>query len=385
MMSGPKKVALFTPNLVGGGAELFAVKLAQGLLGHGLAVDVVAGQATGTHAQRMPAGVRLVDLHTPHMRDCVIPLARYLSKEKPHSVVSSQTHANIAAIWAGRLAGGTAPIFVVNHIHLTSLLTHGRGLRNWLTRFLVRVSYPRAAGVLSVSQTAAVDLARVSGLPAERIHTMPIPVIEPDFQALAAQPVDHPWLVERQVPVVVAVGGLRVQKDFATLLRAFALVKERRDARLIIVGEGTERVALSRLVTQLGLENHVSLPGWVPCVYPYISRAAAFALSSRWEGFPAVLIEALACGVPIVSTDCPSGPREVLAEGKHGRLVPLGDPLALAEGLTAALGGEVARPSRESWEPFAVGAAAAAYVRVLFAEPWASTEGTEHGTVCGGR
>ena len=163
---------------------------------------------------------------------------------------------------------------------------------------------------------------------------------------------DHPWFKPTQPPVLLAVGRLCKQKDFSTLIRAFAQVRQTHSARLLILGEGEERPALETLVRQFDLEKVTSLPGFVPNPYPYMVRASLFVLSSKWEGLPGVLIEALFCGVPSISTDCPGGSREILGDGQHGQLVPVGNVTSLANAIKTALDGQVAPPSRESWQPF---------------------------------
>jgi glycosyltransferase involved in cell wall biosynthesis len=157
--------------------------------------------------------------------------------------------------------------------------------------------------------------------------------------AKASEPVSHPWFTPGQPPVILGVGRLTPQKDFPTLLRAFALVRRQRPARLVIVGEGrTEaKEALLRLAIELGCPDDVSLPGFTHNPFCFMANASVFVLSSLHEGLPGVLIQALACGVPVVSTDCPSGPREILEGGRHGRLVALGDFAAMADAITEAL------------------------------------------------
>jgi len=163
------------------------------------------------------------------------------------------------------------------------------------------------------------------------------PVVTPSLKSLATAPVDHPWIGTNQPPLVLAVGRLTAQKDYPTLLRAFAKVRSRRNCRLIILGEGELRDSLEALTSQLGIADSVQLPGFADNPFAWMSKASLFVLSSAWEGLPNVLIQAMACGTPVVSTDCPSGPAEILENGKWGRLVPVGDEVALAEAMDRAL------------------------------------------------
>jgi glycosyltransferase involved in cell wall biosynthesis len=191
------------------------------------------------------------------------------------------------------------------------------------------------------------------------------PVITPDLLAAAARPPGHPWLADGGPPVVLGVGRLTRQKDFQNLLRAFAIVRQQRPARLLILGEGEERPALEALIAELGLGSDVALPGFVPGAHSCMARAGVFVLSSAWEGLPTVLIEALAMGAPVVATDCPSGPREILRGGELGLLVPPGDSKALAEGILAALGGSARKASFAELQEFTQDVAASAYLHLV--------------------
>jgi glycosyltransferase involved in cell wall biosynthesis len=264
-----------------------------------------------------------VDLRAGRILRSLIPLTRYLRREQPRILVSSMSHANLVALWAARLARRATPVMVTVHNTLsTSSRQQGR-LASAIWPYLLRTFYPWASSIVAVSRGAADDLARTSGMPRDRMHVVYNPVITPAMLASARQPADHPWLTPGSSPVILGVGRLTPQKDFGTLIRAFAEVRRRRPARLIILGEGQDRPALEALVSELGLDQDVALPGFV--------------LSSAWEGLPTVLIEALAAGTRVVSTDCPSGPREILQEGRLGALVPVGNAGALGAAILQAI------------------------------------------------
>jgi glycosyltransferase involved in cell wall biosynthesis len=197
--------------------------------------------------------------------------------------------------------------------------------------------YPWADAVIAVSDGVAEQVASLTGMPRERITTIYNPVVTPELLWRSREPVDHPWLAPGQPPVVLGVGKLKIQKGFRTLIRAFARVRAARPARLVILGEGARRRTLEALVDELGLREDVALPGYVENPWAWMSRASVFALSSRWEGLPGALIEAMACGCPVVSTDCPSGPAEILEGGVYGPLVPVGDAGALARAILELL------------------------------------------------
>jgi glycosyltransferase involved in cell wall biosynthesis len=197
------------------------------------------------------------------------------------------------------------------------------------------------------------------------VVTIRNPIVAPHLTSLADAPLDHPWLVPGAPPVILGVGRLSPQKDFATLIRAFRTVRARRPARLVILGEGEQRAELQALIAAEDLAADVALPGFEPNPLRYMRRAAMLALSSRHEGLPGALIEAMACGTPVVATDCPSGPAEVLENGRYGRLVPVGDADALANAIDATLDDPAPPAVAERAAAFGVEAAVAAYLEVL--------------------
>jgi glycosyltransferase involved in cell wall biosynthesis len=227
----------------------------------------------------------------------------------------------------------------------------------------MRHCFPWADEIVAVSEGVADDFAAVTGLERSRIKTIYNPVISTTLVEKAKEPVDHPWFAPGQPPVILAIGRLTKQKNFPTLIRAFDSLRKKRPVHLMILGEGEERMALEGLIQQLGLDDSVSLPGFLDNPYAYLSRAGVFVLSSEWEGLPTVLIEALAVGVPVVSTDCKSGPREILDDGKYGQLVPVGDSATLAEAIGKALN-QAAPNYQEACQRFTWEASIEAYMNV---------------------
>lgn len=340
------------PSLDGGGAQRSMVRLAGGIADRGYPIDLVLARANGHYLDEVAPSVRVIDLRAPRMVLSLPALVRYLRAERPVAMLAALNYVNIVSLWARKLAGVDTRL-VVSERNTLSIATRQRS--SWRLRLrphLVRRFYRWADGIVAVSHGVADDLSRVTGLPRERIDVIPNPVITPALKAMAEASLDHPWLQPGEPPVVVGLGRLVPQKDFGTLIRAFASVRKGRDARLLILGEGPERDSLGSLVTEHGLRRDVQMPGWVTNPYPFLARSSAFVLSSRWEGLPGVLIEALYCGPPVVATDCQSGPREILEDGKHGHLVPVGDVEALASGIELALSGALAPPAPESWEPY---------------------------------
>ena len=341
-------LALFLPSLAGGGAERIMLNLARGMAEAGVRVELVVGSASGPYRDQVPAGCTLVDLGAPRVLAALPGLVRYLRRRRPRVLLAAMDHANLIALWAAALARVPTRVAVSVHIHLSREAgTAPRRAGRWLPA-LARVFYPRALAVIAVSQGVADDLNALLGPGRAPLRVLPNPVVTPELADLAAAPADHPWLAPgpgpgpdgQRAPVILAVGRLTPQKDFPTLMRAFAALDPGRGVRLLILGEGPERAALESLVNELGLKGRVDLPGFTANPFACMARARLLVLSSAWEGLPTVLIEAMACGTPVVSTDCPSGPREILAGGRLGPLVPVGDAVALA----AAIGGVLDRP-----------------------------------------
>lgn len=346
------RIALLTSSMDGGGAQRAVMKLAGGIAARGRDVDLVLGRAGGHYSSQVPEGVRVVDLHAPRMAASVPALVRYLRRERPVAMLSALDYVNVIAVFAHRRARVATRLLVSERNTLSFAVRNGSRLRTRLRPHLVARLYPRASGVIAVSAGVADDLARITGIDRGRIEVIGNPIVTPQLRAMAAERAEHPWLASRSVPVILGVGRLSPQKDFGSLIRAFGRVRAERAARLIILGEGSERERLEAIASDLGLDADIDLPGWIPNPYPSMAAADVFVLSSRWEGLPGVLIEALYCGARVVSTDCPSGPREILDGERHGALVPVGDITAIAAAIERALAGAVPAPAPASWHPY---------------------------------
>jgi glycosyltransferase involved in cell wall biosynthesis len=370
MPEADNTIALFIPNLEPAGAERVTVLLANGLVQRGRSVDVVLVQATGSFLADLAAEVHVVDLRAERALRAIPSLASYLRKRRPAAVVAALEHANFAAIAARRLSCTATPVISAVHNSQAAIAQRFPGLRGALFSACVNWSYRRAEAVVCVSQGVAEDVVHTAGVARERVRIIYNPVIHPHMQELARQPVEHPWLApSARSPagprLLLAAGRLRPQKDFPTLLRAVKIVRERLDARLIVLGEGEERPRLECLVKELGLEQCVDMPGIAKNPYAYMARADLFVLSSAWEALPTVLIEALAAGAPVVATDCVSGPREVLADGRYGALVPVGDAAALAAAISAAVSAPRRELPPEALRPYTIDHAVEQYCQVV--------------------
>lgn len=330
-----RRIALFTASLGCGGAERMMIQLARGMCAAGVPLDLVVTQAAGPLASEVPAEARLIDLAAPRMRRSIPALARYLRRERPRAILSRVLYANLAVSLAKRLARTDTRVVLTEASTLSALVASG--LAGNSLALAARWLYPAADALVAVSAGVARDLEQCLRLPLGRVGVIYNPVVDARLHQKAAEACEHPWLARPGEPVILSVGRLSPEKDHATLLEAVAIVRRTRPVRLLIYGEGSERPRLEALRRQLGLEAAVALPGIIGNPYAAMSRASLFVLSSRIEGLPGALIEALACGCPVVSTDCPSGPAEIVTDRHHGLLVPLADPPALARAMLAAL------------------------------------------------
>jgi glycosyltransferase involved in cell wall biosynthesis len=361
------KIAIFLPSLRGGGAESNMVSLARGFVQQGLAVDLVLAKAEGPYLSQLPPEVQMVDLGASRVLASLPGLVCYLRRERPRAMLSAMDHANVVAVWARRLA--RVPVRLVASVRSTPSLdsSNAKNLQDRLMPLFIRFAYRDVDAVVPVSQGAADDLHLLTGLPRHVIRVIYNPVVRPELFQKAQEPLGHSWFQPGKPPVVLGVGRLTVQKDFPTLIRAFALVRRQRQARLMILGEGGERAQIEALTQKMGLgDDEVSLPGFVENPYPYMKNAGVFVLSSRWEGLPTVLIEAAALGVPLVATDCPSGPAEILENGKWGRMVTMGDFKQMAQAILQVLSnGNPIIPAVLLKERFSLDASIAAYISLL--------------------
>jgi glycosyltransferase involved in cell wall biosynthesis len=337
MNKSGERIAVFLPSLAGGGAERVMLNLIEGFLQEGINVDLLLAQNEGPYLEKVPQGATLVDLHASRVRYAIGGLKEYLQRNRPVGLLSSMDHSNAIALLARGLA--RVPTRVVATLHTTMSVTmQGKPFwRRMVMPQILRLAYRRAHAVVAVSVGVADDASRITGFPRERIKVIYNPVVTPELYVKASESLNHPWFNIEEPPVLLSVGRLTKAKDYGLLIRAVEKVRQSRPIRLIILGEGEERPSLEELIASLGLQDSVALPGFVPNPYAYMRNVALFVLSSRWEGLPTVLIEAMAVGVPVVSTDCPSGPFEILKGGKLGPLVPVGDLSSLASAILQGL------------------------------------------------
>lgn len=358
-------IALFVDRLTDGGVQRSFLALAAAFQAKGCSASLVIGDDLGRHQQPIADGIELVTLtsgsigsrlradaqlrwmawrrgggrHVSRLplrwRSFIPGLTHYLEETKPDALLSAKTLVNIVALTAKRWSRVDTRVVVSERTHLSTSI--GRSRRDWKASTLpdlIRDLYGDASGIIGISGHVADDLATLGAIDRARITTVHNGLLRPEALDLPAS--DHRWFGESP-PVILSVGRLSKEKDFPTLIRSFALLRAHREAKLIIVGEGRERESLEALTHELGVSKDVDLPGFSNNPYAYMKSASLFVMSSTHEGFGNVLLEALAAGCPVMSTDCPGGPPEILDGGRIGPLVPVGNPEAMAREMAKIL------------------------------------------------
>ena len=330
------RIAFFFGNFQGGGVQRVRLSLAREFMARGIRVDLVVVNAHGDLRKLVPNEATVVDLGASRAILALPALVHYLRAARPAAVLSSQTHHNVIAIIARWLSRCSTRLVVGEH-HNIQEYRQDSPFAATMQMLGARLFFGRADAIVAVSKGVADALSQASGIQRERIQVINNPITIPEILNKAEEAVSHAWFDQRECPVLIAIGRLTRQKDFPTLLKTMAILKTSRKVRLVILGEGEDEAMLRKLVSEYRLDQNVQLLGFVSNPYAYLSRSDVFVLSSRWEGFPNTLLEALACGTPVVATDCPSGPAEMLVNGQYGHLVPVGDPDALAHAIDATL------------------------------------------------
>ena len=359
----PRRLAVLIPTLGGGGAEAMVATLLAQLDRSKFELTLVL--LDGKMHFPVPPDVKTVVLRAPRLKFAVPELVMFLLRDKPDIVMSHMSLANIVALVARGLARERPAVLCVEHNTPTVEYRYGSRTQR-LIPMLMRATYRSADAIVSVSRSSARDLEHLLGVPYRPVHVIYNPIVSPALVASAAESVDHPWFSDGRSKVVLSVGRLTRQKNYGLLLEAFSHVLAREErARLVILGEGELRGELEGQAEALEIERFVDLPGFVPNPYPYMRAASVFALSSVYEGLPTVLVEALACGAPVVTTDSPGGAREILGDGRYGTVVPNDDAVALADAILATLAEDRRDAGVERAKDFTVETAIAAYDRLL--------------------
>jgi glycosyltransferase involved in cell wall biosynthesis len=335
-MSDKKRIAFFIPSMTGGGAERVALNLIKEFSAQGWAVDLILNHAGGVFLPLVPDTVRVIPLNTSSFFSKVNQIAKYLRSENPQFLISLLDRVNVCG-FAKVTSRSAVKVILSIHSITSEEFSENFGFLTSLKPYFMRFSYYLADAIVPVSQGVSDDLGRLLRSNSSKVKVIYNPIVSPEILSKAQLFVEHPWFSRQDAPVFLSVGRLSPAKDFPTLLKAFALVRQKMNAKLVVLGEGEERSNLEQLIRQLNIKDDVDLHGFVDNPYKYIANSSSFVLSSKYEGFGNVLVEALALGKPIVSTDCPSGPSEILDGGKYGKLVPVGDVDALALAMIESL------------------------------------------------
>ncbi|MCG7863275.1 MAG: glycosyltransferase [Candidatus Thiodiazotropha endolucinida] len=350
-----------------GGVERMVLNLVNALAERGLRIDLLLIKTRSRHLDEIHPTVNRIDLGTRHTATSLIPLTRYLRRRRPPCLLAAKDRAGRMAVIARALAGASNTRLVLRlGTNLTAAFAHKSRWRLFLRQQPIRLLYPHIDRIIAVSEGVRQDTLAISGVDQEKVVVIRNPVITPRMIEAASAPAPYPWENESEDPLILAVGRLTLQKDFATLLRAFADLRKHRPCRLIILGDGRQRENLLTLSNELGISEALALPGFTSNPYRYMKQANLFVLSSRWEGSPNVLTEAMALGTPVVSTDCPSGPSELLDRGRIAPLVPVGDWKALSQAMQKVLDNPpVSSLLRESVEEYNAHQSASRYLEIM--------------------
>ena len=338
-MEDHKEIALFIPSLQGGGAERFMVDLSNGFAKKGYNVSLIVGNMGGEYFSEINNAVKVIDLKCKRTIFCIPGIVSFLRKNKPHTLISTIYHANMVAILSSLISFTNTRIFVRDsNMHKTLKEASSSFFSYKLTFFFMKVLYRRCSGIVAVSQAMRDELKYFMPEIEHKLHLIHNFIDLDQINSLAQEEVDHPWLNEDSTsPVILSAGRLSNQKNWPLLLKAFSEVVKTKFVRLIILGEGKQRKEIEELLVELDIKDKVSMPGFKKNPFSWMARAEIFVLSSDAEGFPNVLVQALNCGCKVVSSDCESGPREILEDGKWGRLCKVGDARDLSNQIKDAL------------------------------------------------
>jgi len=367
-----KTIAIFIPNANYGGAQKVIINLIQEFSKQDISIDLLLGKAEGIYFNQIPKTINIVDLDSSRLIKTLPKLIDYLKKNKPDVLMSTPAVANVIAAIAQKISGISTKLILREAIHYsteTANVSFKKQPTFWIALRLVPLLYPWADKIIAVNPKVAEDIAKVTNISSDKIYPINNPTITLNVLEKSKEPIQESWFQEINRDknyIILGVGRLANQKDFPTLIKGFAMMRKQYQAKLIILGEGENRYQLESLISDLNLTTDVIMPGFVSNPYAYMAKASVFVLSSVWEGSPNTLIEAMACGTPVVSTDCLSGPREILENGKYGKLVKVRDYEALADAIIQTLTSENNRDFlRERAKDFSVSDIAQEYLQVL--------------------
>lgn len=363
-MNNEKKICFFAPNLLGGGAERVISILSSHFAENGYKVDLVLANAVGPYLANIPDLVKVIDLKCEKVLWSLPKLVKYLRIHQPDIMFTSQMHSSTIGLWAVKLAGVKTRVF----IRQPTMLMPFHDNKSWASKIRQRVFLTTANladKVIVTSDAMAKEFLSLSKVLKSNVEIVynPVPIKEIENKSLKR--IEHSWFKKGEPPVILAAGRLAAVKDFQTLIKAFAIVKKATPAHLIILGEGTLRNELEHLIEMLNISEFVQMPGFVENPYQYMKNADVFVLSSLWEGFPNGMIEAMACGVAIVATDCDGGTSEILEYGKWGKLVPIKSEVRMAKAILETLAADNLPNVLERVDSFSIESIREKYINIF--------------------
>lgn len=318
-----KKISLFIPSLNGGGAERVILILANELSARGYNVDLVLCKASGIFLKDVSKKINVVDLKCSRVLSAVFPLIGYLKKNNPDVIMSAMHYVNTVLAIAKTLSGVNTRLIMSEHSHL-SLSLSKKNYKNFILRKLMHFMYRKADHIIAVSNGVANDLVKNININPNKVKVINNPVVTNDILIKKNLSLNH-YIEDNNIPFILGVGRLTEAKNFSLLIKAFSIICKEVDVHLVILGTGHLEAELREEIDSLNLRNRVHLLGFMENPYNWMKKSELFVLSSSWEGFGNVLVESMACGTKVISTDCPSGPAEILDNGRLGVLVPVND------------------------------------------------------------
>ena len=354
-------IAIFSPTMSGGvGRVLY--NLINGFKDKNYHLELLLTSSSAT--DYIPANLTVIDFNCYRAVKSLSKLIKYLRDKKPKVLLSAIYHTNIIAAIAVILARSQTRLVISEHIALTPELNQKNRFKKNLIKILIYFFFKRANKIVAVSQGVAKNLETF--VDKDKIELIYNPVINNELSILANEPVRHRWLDNKVCPVIIGAGRLTAQKDFATLIKAFRLVREKINCKLLILGEGPQKTYLEDIIKKLGIQNDAEMTGFIRNPYPYFVKADVFVLSSIWEGFGNVLVEALFLNLPVISTNCPSGPSEILQNGALGILTPIKNEVIMSENILKVLRSPRTKTNTDDLKPFTTDLAVQKYLKILF-------------------
>lgn len=345
-----KRIGIFIPTLEGGGAESTMIVMAEGLQAKGYAVDLLLKKRHGKLSEAISPSINVIDFNVRSMRFTFKKLVQYIDREKPHALISALELPNIISILSTKITRHHPEVIISIH----GLISKQKPIYNKLfDKLLLSAIYPNADNIVTVSQTCARDAINYLRLPQQKVKVIYNPIINDYLHQKTREPVQADWFSDRTKKTILTIGRLEAVKDHKTLLKAFQVINTKVNAQLIILGEGSLKQEIQETIDRMGLTENVLMPGFISNPYPIIAKANVLVISSLHEALPNVLVEALACHCPVVSTAC-GGPEEILGYGKYGHLVPIGDFNAMAEAIGKVFQGDQRLADHEWLDQFSV-------------------------------